>query len=559
MNKFSFDITKVKQKQIVIGSVVFLLFIAVLLVRYYVKDALSQENLLRTLQEKASARDSTLVLSADSLLVDTDTYSVSFWGLNLKNEPVKGETLKFDVTFKKAQIHEFALWSYLFSNKIEFSKLEIHGGKASLVPSKKVAEADSISRRERFNQGISKISKQFKRLSLDSVFVELDEIVIGDDKAQKIQKLYLAVHDFVIQQDEKAPVNLSYAAVSIETITTKASKSQYIQTIRNLNLDFASSEISIKSYHVKPKVPFVRYEKFLPFQEPWVDAEITDIDIANIDFMRLILDKELLIAHVGIEKVKLKVYKDRRLPLKASVYRKMPHEMMQELEIPAKIDTLHLKRMDIVYTENAPNGFVGVGGPGRLFFDKMELFATGLSTFTSGENKKSAKLLFGGLLNNRAPISLEIEYPFYSSNFSMKFDGKLSFCDAYLLNDLTVPSLRVKLEKGYIEELSFAGDVKNGVSKGKMGVKYQDLKISLLRPHKDDKRDILSVLGNWAISTSSTQQGVVTKRNTDFAYQRENHVGFPGFLWRSIQDGLTKVILQESAQKQLNKRSKSRK
>ncbi len=101
----------------------------------------------------------------------------------------------------------------------------------------------------------------------------------------------------------------------------------------------------------------------------------------------------------------------------------------------------------------------------------------------------------------------------------------------------------VRIDKGVINELSFNFMANNYNAEGNFVVKYDDLKLSLLKTDKNNnikKKGLLSFLANIVVKNDNPSNGKL--RQADVVYERNIYKSFFNTIWKFVFTGLKDIM-----------------
>ena len=123
-----------------------------------------------------------------------------------------------------------------------------------------------------------------------------------------------------------------------------------------------------------------------------------------------------------------------------------------------------------------------------------------------------------------------------SDGFNIK--GRILNFDAEMMTPFLKPYMNVKT-KGILKEVYFNFTGNDNNAKGDFAIKYDDLKLTVYRKKNPDKKNgLLTAFGNLLLKNDTKGELV----STEVALKRIPEKSFYNFLWRSIAEGLKKIM-----------------
>ena len=107
------------------------------------------------------------------------------------------------------------------------------------------------------------------------------------------------------------------------------------------------------------------------------------------------------------------------------------------------------------------------------------------------------------------------------------------------LKPFTKPYMNVAVD-GMLNEVYFNFTGNDKTSKGDFAIKYDDIKVTIFRKNKPQKKNkLLTAVGNLFVKNDSDEKLV----EAEVELERIPEKSFYNFLWRNIGEGLKKTLL----------------
>lgn len=304
-----------------------------------------------------------------------------------------------------------------------------------------------------------------------------------------------------------------------------------------IQLHPAERRLEIADLHLKPLWPVYRYGRKRGFQTDRIELRIDRVFLqlpVGVDSSSTITDP-IPQASLLLQSPLLEVFRDRRVPRKKGSRKRkpMPYQVLKRIHMPFQIREIKVQAGRIVYGEHKEGSRV----PAKLSLDRINAL---VQDFHMGsENIRNAPAIHMELdcrLQDRVPISLN--FSMEPGNPHFRLEGRMGAVNLPSLNRLTVPLAFLRIDRGRMEELSFQLNGDHRRLAGDVRLRYQDLKVSVIkRRDPGGRRGLASFLANAVLIRSNPGKNEVL-RVARVDLPREPKRSFLNWLWRAILDGL---------------------
>ncbi|MFD2035847.1 hypothetical protein ACFSKL_13675 [Belliella marina] len=322
-----------------------------------------------------------------------------------------------------------------------------------------------------FNKDSSKEPRHFNKLNIAMDEIKLDlKDISGFDKSDFLKKGFqVSIPNYKIYtKDSLSVINIGLATVKNELI-------------------------SLQNVSMKPRMGRYAYAREVGKEIDIVEIFVPEVLVHQPDLEMLIDSQELHASILEIADLDAVIYRDKRFPAPENVYKYMPQELMKQVGVVVRLDTLEVKNGMIKYVEFPKKGLV----PGKIHF--AELYAT-IFPFHLGKDPEDyqveqAKLLAMAKLNGEADINLQGEMSF-TAPYPMTINAQIGEFDLQSINSILIPNAFARIREGRVKGGNWYFTADNKEAKGSMVFLYNDLKMDLL-----DERTLEKGLGRKKILT----------------------------------------------------------
>ena len=277
------------------------------------------------------------------------------------------------------------------------------------------------------------------------------------------------------------------------------------------------------------------------FQKDRYDVDLKGIVLNNID-MKNLIGKKIVASDLRINNTSAKIYRDLKKPLRMkSKVGNYPPQMLKKLSIPVNIAHILLPDVFIQYTEHEKVS----DSSGVATFDHSSINISNITNQKEAIEKNNVTTVsFDTKLLNEIPIKGTFKFFLNGNGGNFKVDGHVASFDALLLNKVSVPMALMRLNTGNINSIDFNFTGNDTSAAGDFVMKYDDLKVDVLKRDKDSKeikkKGITSLLANVIVKNKNPDNGELRKEAPHF--DRDIHKSFFNLVWKTIFTGMKKTV-----------------
>lgn len=355
-------------------------------------------------------------------------------------------------------------------------------------------------------------------------------VTINDVKADEIADV------------ENNPIDYSKeAAVSCDKISINSKDGFYKYTILNASINSLQKELTISSVSIKPFLGEKAFANKAHFQKDRYDVDLKGIVLKNIDLKNL-LDKKIFASDLVINNTSAKIYRDLNKPLSGkNKVGNYPSQMVMKLGFPVKIDHGNLADAFIQYTEHEKIS----DSSGIVTFNNSKINVSNITNVADAIAKNNATTIsFDTKILNAIPAKGAFKFYLDRTGGNFTANGSISGFDALLLNKVAVPMALMRLNTGTINSVDFDFTGNDTSAKGDFVMKYNDLKVDVLKIDKDSKevkkKGLTSLVANVIVKNNNPNNGDLRKETPQ--YDRDVQKSFFNLVWKTIFTGMKKTV-----------------
>jgi len=270
----------------------------------------------------------------------------------------------------------------------------------------------------------------------------------------------------------------------------------------------------------------------------------TERDMYNIKVRKLSFDKlswgfradDTLFVHskmVRLDNVNANIYRDKR---KADDLRKkkLYNALLRDLKFDLRVDTLAVRNSTLQYEEQ-----INDVAPGKLRWSKFNL--TALHVYSGFEQTKmpDVRILVDARFMDVAPLKADWRLNVLDKSDGFQIKGSIKNFPVERLTQFSKPYINLT-SKGIMDEVYFDFYGNDNGAKGTFGLNYDDFKVTVYKKNDRKKKNkLLSAVANVLVKNDSDDK----VKKVEIEVEREKDKSFYNMFWKSIADGLKKILI----------------
>ncbi len=458
----------------------------------------------------------------------------------LKNkDSIKNDLQK--ISLSSIELNGIHLYNILFNKNIEINELELN----------------EVLIQKIINSKSKKIKSEKKKFNLDSIYIEningfkINKFDINNISFQIVDVSY---NDTIFQHK---PLSLeligfrlnNYAEhyfkieplkdnIEINDIKIHFHKKKYTLDIDAINFDFENKIIDIENLRYKPIMSLLALANTYKYNDATFDIDIKNLMIYNYDIHKTLNNEGIFIDSILVSGMKLDLYKDKAKPWNESKIKKLPHVALKQMDLPLYIKKVNLKNSFLDFKSNIAKKNILL----ELSLNDIDTQITNITSIKE-YREEPLNIIFKSKLMDKVLIHVNISFPLKDNHTRFHFNGNLGTTKFKYFDSAIFPTLGLKILKGNLNKLTFNASADNVSARGEMIMLYDGLETKIFKSHSTEKNKVLSWGVNSVVHNSNPGKHKNAKiRIAEMHYLRVNYMGFIGYLWRTLQSGITNTI-----------------
>ncbi len=309
------------------------------------------------------------------------------------------------------------------------------------------------------------------------------------------------------------------------------------------DIKFDGENLLVSDVWFRPNMGRYRYLKTIGFQSDAIEAKLDNLSVLNIDFPEFANQGKLKAEDIIVDGLDLDVFRDKRLPLKDSVIRPMPQELLMSSPFGIEVDSLLIENSRVRYQEFVPKGLL----VGTLTFDSLN---ASLVPFIAVQDSvdypvESSFLLAKALIEGEGDVQLATKMDF-SPPYVMDVDVRLGEFDLTKANPMLQRTSFIGITSGKVSDGRWKFKINEDEAWGRMRFYYEDLKVALLdsvtlEPGRG-KLALYSFLANTALKNKNPRGLLKKKVSKRIYFERDKSKFIFNGWWKATFSGLKGAV-----------------
>jgi hypothetical protein len=269
---------------------------------------------------------------------------------------------------------------------------------------------------------------------------------------------------------------------------------------------------------------------------------VDTVRLDGID-LRAWLRGAMLVSTVTVDGLSLDVRRDRRHGPGPAGEARLPHDLVQRLPKPVRVDTVRVRAGAVRYEETAADGV----WPGVLVFDRIAATAANVTNDRRRMTDSTRAVIDGRMrIAEAGMVTARLAYDLMAPTLTIAYLGSVGRMPAAAFNPLVVDLAGIRVTSGTLDTGWVAVDVLDNVARGRLTVRYHDLAVELLDKvtHERSLGDNLQTFigANFVLQAANPAAPDGEVREGALVRRRSPEVPLARFIWETLREGLKETL-----------------
>ena len=433
---------------------------------------------------------------------------------------------------KSVEVKEFKLWSLLFSDKIKARSITINTPK--LILYKKSQKTGNYSSKVR-----SSVVAPFEKIiAVSDIYLDHGDIKIIDFHTNaallSVQNVKLQLNGIIITETilkNTVPFYFQNYAFTCDSLYYRASNFYHVKTHV---IKASKSDLIVNHFELIPEYSRAAFVKKIPQEKDLFTVLSTAIVVQKMKWGFKQQDFFFHSQCIALNDLTANIYRSK---IPADDLKKKPlyNKLLRDLKFDLKLDTLKITNALLQYEEEKSFD----KGAGKLSFNKFNLTATHIRSGFKQQKLADLEININCRFMNTSPLSVNWRFNVMDKSDGFKIKGAIRNFEIEKIIPFSKPYMNVTA-KGILNEMHFNFIGNDRKNQGTFSVKYDDLKLTVYKKEDRKKKNkLLTFVANLFVKNDTKKKLKEAQINVD----RIPEKSFYNFLWRSIAEGLEKILI----------------
>jgi hypothetical protein len=452
-----------------------------------------------------------------------------------------------------SHIHPFSLY---FHHKLDIGRIILNEPELN-VSYQLNHSKDTVTKDHRTTW--QKISKSLKSIHIGDIMLSDVKLKYEDYSGNKLaiselKEMNLSATDLLIdsatQTDRSRLLYCRDIVAQLNNYTGRSPNGLYTYKMKSLRLSTRTSRLNIEGLELHPVKTAVFFEKS---EKDRFDIHLDSLQINNFDYLSYHKYRVINASHMLLSKGSFNLFNNpNKKPTEGDKVKTFPILGLKELRADLNIDTIDVSHMDVSYSElNHKSDKVGT-------LDFKNSSARFLNVTNNKENLQKNNICtvkLSSYFMNRAKLNALFTFNLTDENLPFSYKGDLGPMDLPVLNPAIMPLGLIKINTGKLVRFEFDIKADNTVSKGRISLLYNDLKVTVLKADTaNDKLKHMTIASLFAnvlvLKHNNPDNPGEIPRSFNVTYNRPKDFPFFKNIWHTLLTGIKPCVgLDEKMQK----------
>ncbi|TXF87669.1 hypothetical protein FUA23_17820 [Neolewinella aurantiaca] len=243
------------------------------------------------------------------------------------------------------------------------------------------------------------------------------------------------------------------------------------QIIDSLEINVEKRTVEIGDFRIAPKMATRAFLTSIEYKRAWQALHLKDVKASDVPFDSLLAGGRSVFPEITIGDLSFAIYENPSLERSPNEpYKKFPIEKFRQLGEEIWLQSLTVEQANIAYGVHKE----GAERPDITFSGSIKA-----GNFSTWKQNKPAFMEIDCLFEKTSPLKVRFELDQRGDGRDFTTTGTLRDYDLPKINPLMIVAANADIEKGYITELNHNFSIENGVAKGDLLLRYNNLEVKM--------------------------------------------------------------------------------
>jgi len=404
----------------------------------------------------------------------------------------------------------------------------------------------------------------YQKISASLNSIHIGDIILGDVKLKyqdysgnklaisELKEMNLSATDLLIdsasQTDKSRVVFCRDIVAELNNYAGRSGNGLYKYKVKSLRLSTKTSRLDIQGLDLKPVRPDVFFKNS---ERDRFDVHLDTLRIDHFDYQGYHKYRVINASHMMLSSGSLNLSGNPKFTHKTDRERTYPNFGLKEIKADLNIDTIDGKRINVSYTEfNRKSDQTGT-----IVFNNTSGRVLNVTTNKEALAKNNiCTLNLTSYFMNRGKLDVQFTFNLTDESLPFTYKGSIGPMDLTVLNPAVMTLGLIKVNSGKLAHFDFDIKADNSVSKGRVALLYNDLKVTVLKADTvHDKLKHMTIASLYAnvmvLKHDNPDNPGEVARSFYVNYERPRDYPFFKNIWHTLLTGIKPCVgLNEKVQ-----------
>jgi len=396
-----------------------------------------------------------------------------------------------------------------------------------------------------------KISGSLKSIHIGDIILDDVKLKYQDYSGHKLaiselKEMDLSATDLLIdsasQTDKSRVLYCRDIVTELNNYTGQSKNGLYKYKIKSLRLSTKTSRLDIQGLDLKPVKPDVFFKNS---EKDRFDVHLDTLRIDHFDYQSYHKYRLINASHMSLYSGSLNLFSNPKFILqKTDRERTYPNFGLKEIRADLNIDTIDVKHINVSYTEYNHKS----DQTGTIIFNNSSGRILNVTTNKEALSRNNiCTVNLTSYFMNRGKLDVQFTFNLTDENLPFTYKGSIGSMDLTVLNPAVMTLGLIKVNTGKLTRFDFDIQADNSISKGKVALLYNDLKVTILKADTiNDKLKHMTIASLFAnvmvLKHNNPDNPGEIPRSFYVNYERPKDYPFFKNIWHTLLTGIKPCI-----------------
>ncbi|WP_297338076.1 hypothetical protein [Algoriphagus sp.] len=304
-------------------------------------------------------------------------------------------------------------------------------------------------------------------------------------------------------------------------------------------ISFAKRNVLFEGLQYKPTMGTYEYLRKKGYQTDAISLDLATVSVEAIDLDKMMSGEGMEAKRIIASGMNLDVLRDKRIAPKEGQVKPMPQEIIQNLPVNLRVDSVFLQDGFVRYQEFVTNSML----PGKVEFEELEAVMTPLAISESDRSHpiKESYVLATAKLMGTGDLGLQVQMS-YDDPYPMELTAQIDTFNLQQINNILSRGAFLRINSGEVKKGDWSFRLDKQEAFGRMDFRYEGLNVTFLDSVSltkgKGKLGMMTFLANTLIKNNNPRKFLGNVVRSDIYLKRDQSKFIFNAWWKATLTGL---------------------